>query len=228
MLLCLHLQATKNKENKKKMKEIIIVGASGFGREVLQWIKDINSVSLHWVIKGFLDDNLNALEGYKCDYQILGTIKEWQPGKEEVFTCAVAIPRIKELLVNTLLQKGAVFTNVVHPTSILSEFCEIGEGLLITPRAKISPNVKIGNYVTILGSGVGHDAIIDDFSTISGGCSINGHVQIGKGVFVASNSCIAPSKKIGNNAFIGMGSMVVSNVKDGYKVMGNPAKKMEF
>ena len=210
------------------MKELIIVGASGFGREVLQWAKDINKVNPTWNIKGFIDDNVNVLDGYVCDYTVLGRIHDWIPSGNEVFTCAIAIPRVKELLVKLLVSKGAAFTKLVHPTAIIGEFCEIGEGLVVTPRAKISPNVKIGNFVTILGSGVGHDAVLGDFSSIAGNCSVNGHVVLGKRVFVASNSCIAPSKKIGDDVFIGMGSMVISNVRAGYKVMGNPAKKMDF
>ena len=177
---------------------------------------------------GFIDDNLKVLEGYECDYKVLGRIHDWEPSENEVFTCAIAIPRVKELLVNILLSKGAIFTNLVHPTAMISEFCEIGEGFVATPRTKISPNVKIGNFVTVLGSGVGHDAKLGDFSSIAGNCSVNGHVVLGKRVFVASHSCIAPSKKIGDDAFIGMGSMVISNIRAGYKVMGNPAKKMDL
>lgn len=210
------------------MKSLIIVGASGFGREVLQWAKDTNKEKQEWSIKGFIDDNLDALKGFACDYQILGTIEAWQPAENEVFTCAIAKPSVKEHVVQLLKSKGANFINLVHPTAIIGEFCEVGEGLLVTPRAKISPNVKIGNFVTIFGSGVGHDAIIGDFSSISGNCSVNGHVRLGKRVFVGSNVCIAPSKKIGDDVFIGMGSMVVSNIKAGYKVMGNPAKKIDF
>lgn len=210
------------------MKELIIIGANGFGREVLQWAKDVNKEKTSWKIKGFIDDNLNALDGFECDYKILGTIKEWVPSENEVFTCAIALTAIKEKLVKLLLSRGANFTNLIHPTSIIGEFCQIGKGLVITPRAKISPNVSIGDFVTIMGSGVGHDAVIGDFSTIAGNCSINGHVKIGKRVFVSSNVCIAPSKKVGDDAFIGMGSMVIANVKDGYKVFGNPAKKINF
>ncbi len=210
------------------MKELIIVGANGFGREVLQWAKDTIAVKGNWVIKGFIDDNLMALNGYACDKKILGTIASWQPSENEVFTCAIAMPAVKEKIVRLLQSKGANFINLVHPTAIIGDYCEIGEGLLVTPRAKISPNVKIGNFVTILGSGAGHDASIGDFSTISGNCSVNGHVVLGKRVFVGSNVCIAPSKKIGDDVFIGMGSIVVSNIKAGYKVMGNPAKKIDF
>lgn len=210
------------------MKELIIVGANGFGREVLQWAKDIIKLNKEWSIKGFIDDNLMALDRYTCDKKVLGTIKDWKPSANEVFTCAIAMPSVKERIVQLLKSKGANFINFVHPTAIIGGFCEVGEGLLVTPRAKISPNVKIGNFVTILGSGAGHDAVIGDYSTISGNCSVNGHVVLGKRVFVGSNACIAPSKKIGDDVFIGMGSIVVSNIKTGYKVMGNPAKRINF
>lgn len=210
------------------MKQIIILGANGFGREVLQWVKDINNVEKRWTIKGFLDDNINALDGYECDYNVIGTIKDWNPSGDEEFVLGVSSPAIKEKIVTILKSKGAKFATIVHPTSIIGDFCEIGEGLVVTPRAKISPNVKIGNFVTILGCGVGHDAIIGDFSTLCGYCGVNGHVQLGKRVFVGTSAVIAPSKKIGDDAYICMGSMVMSNVKANTKVLGYPAKRIDF
>ena len=71
--------------------DLIIVGASGFGREVLQIVKDINKKQFTWNILGFLDDNLKALEGYSCDYEVIGTIKDWKP---------------KEDLINSILMGG--------------------------------------------------------------------------------------------------------------------------
>lgn len=210
------------------MKTIIILGANGFGREVLQWIKDINKVKETWNIKGFLDDNLSALDGYDCDYKVIGTIKDWIPSEDEEFVFAIASPKIKEILAAELKAKGAKFATIVHPTSLIGEFCEIGEGLVVTPRAKISPNVKVGNFVTVLGCGVGHDAEIGDYSTLCGYCCINGHVKLGKKVFVGTSAVIAPSKKVGDDAYICMGSMVMTNIKSGSKVMGCPAKKVDL
>jgi hypothetical protein len=60
------------------MQELIIVGAGGFGRELLQWVKDINKVKQKWIIRGFIDDNLKALDNYECDYNIIGGIEDWQ------------------------------------------------------------------------------------------------------------------------------------------------------
>ena len=210
------------------MKDIIIVGASGFGRELVQWIEDINKNKLEWNILGFLDDNLEALSDVKSDYKIIGSIKEYKPKDDQYLACALAFPSVKKQIITMLKERGAKFATIIHPTALINKYSEIGEGVIITPRSNVNANAKIGNFVSILGSGVGHDAIIGDFSTLSGRCSINGHVQIGKMVYVACGVSIAPSKKIGDNATIGIGSVVVSNVKSGVTVFGNPAKKIDL
>lgn len=210
------------------MKNLVIVGASGFGREILQWVKDCNANGESWEVKGFIDDNLDALNTYPCDKKIIGSITSYDILDDDYFVVAIAIPAIKKRIVEDLKLRGAKFAAIIHPTAIVGDYCSLGEGIVITPRAKISPNVTIGNFVTILGSAVGHDAVLSDYCTITGNCSVNGHVHLGEGVFVGSNACIAPGKKIGAWAYVGMGSMVISNVKPDTKVMGNPAKRINI
>lgn len=210
------------------MQELIIVGAGGFGRELLQWVKDLNKVEHKWNIKGFIDDNLEALSKYRCDYEVIGKISDWQPAKDEVFACAIANPRLKEKIVVSLKERGAKFVTIIHPNAIIGEFNIVGEGVIIYPGARVTVNVKIGNFVTLLSSSIGHDVNIGDYSTISAFCGINGNVVIGKRVFTGSNAVIVPSRKIGDDAYIGAGSAVVTNIKAGTKVMGNPAKKVQF
>lgn len=210
------------------MKKIIIVGASGFGREIVQIIEDINDMNPVWEILGFIDDNPNALDGCECDYHILGSIKDWIPSGEEEYACALAFPEIKEKIVTMLKEKGAKFATIIHPTALINKHAKIGEGVIISPFSKVNPDTRVGDFVTILGSGIGHDAIVDDYSTLSGKVSVNGHVHIGKKVYAACGVLIAPSKNIGDGATLGIGSVVVSNVKPGITVFGNPAKKLEI
>mgnify|MGYP000912648587 CR=1 FL=1 len=210
------------------MKEIIIVGAGGFGRELLQWIKDINEAEEKWIIKGFIDDDLSSLDNYDCDYKVIGRIKDWKPNENEVFACAIANPQTKEKVVNILKARGAEFTQVIHPRANIGEFNQIGEGVVIYPNAGLTVNSKVGDYVTLLSSRVGHDVYIGNYSTISSNCGINGNVQIGQHVFIGSNVVIVPSRKIGNDAFIAAGSVVMSNIKQKIKVMGNPAKRFSL
>lgn len=212
--------------NSINMKELIIVGASGFGREMVKYIEDINNVKPKWALKGFIDDNMHALDGYPCDYQVLGTIKDWQPGENEVFVCALAFPGVKKKVVEMLQEKGAEFVTLIHPSAMLHTYCTIGKGVVITPNSVISANASVGDFASILGSSVAHDASVGDWSTLSGKCALNGHVQCGKMVYMGCGVLVAPSKKIGDGATVGIGSVVISNVKAGTTVFGNPAKKM--
>jgi len=120
------------------LKKIIIIGAGGFGRELLQWIKDINNIQSTWEIAGFLDDNKNALDNVACDYQVIGTITDWIPKEDEEFVLALGSPKLKRKIVSCMKQKGAKFATVIHPTAIISEFAEHGEGLVMFPYSKLS------------------------------------------------------------------------------------------
>jgi undecaprenyl phosphate N,N'-diacetylbacillosamine 1-phosphate transferase len=210
------------------MKDLIIVGAGGFGRELLQWVKDINSANTTWTIKGFIDDNPDALDGVQCDFAVIGSTKDWQPNNNEVFACAIANPNIKENIVASLKSKGASFVSIIHPKAIIGDHNHIGEGLIAYPNSCITANVVVGDFVTLLCSSIGHDAVIGDYSTISSYCDITGGVNMGKRVFLGSHVTIVPGRKIGDDAYLGAGSVVFTHVKEKTKVMGNPAKKILF
>ena len=206
------------------MKKLIIVGAGGFGRELLWWIKDINKIESKWEIVGFIDDNPNALDGYDCDYPIVGSIKDWQPKENEEFALAFGSPALKRKIVEILKGKGAHFATIVHPTAMLSEFANVGEGLIMFPYSKISCNTTVGDFVTLLATPIGHDTLIGDYTVISGGCNIVRNVKIGKDVFIAAGVCIAQDINIGDNAYLGLGSVVLKDVPAGATVFGNPAR----
>lgn len=206
------------------MKSLIIVGAGGLGREVLQWARDMNKLNEQWNIKGFLDDNPSALEGNKTGTPVLGSIIDWIPKNDEVFCCAIAAPLAKENIVKHLKSKGANFTSIIHPTSIIGDNNIIGEGLIAYPYSCITTDSVVGNFVTLLISTVGHNVSVGDFTTISSYCDITGGVSLGKRVFLGSHVSIVPQRTVGNDAYIGAGSIVMTNIRDNKKVMGNPAR----
>lgn len=211
------------------MKDLIIVGAGGFGRELLQWVKDINKIEKKWNIVGFIDDTENPLKDKCCDYKVVGRIVDWQPKDNQEFVVAIGDPVGKEKVVQLLKEKGAQFATVIHPTANISEFAKIGEGVVIYPNSVIGPDTAIGNHVTILTStGIGHDAVIKEYTTISSFCDITGYVQIEKRVFIASRVSVIPKRKIGEGAYLGVGSVVIRNVRAGKHMFGNPAQELDF
>lgn len=211
------------------MKDLYIVGAGGCGREVLHIIKDIHRIQgPRWNIKGFLDDTEDPLKGKECDYGVVGTIQGYQPKENEVLVMAIASPQAKRKLVPMLLERGAVFESVIHPYASLGEFNTVGEGVVIYGGFSMSVNVSIGDYVTMLSSWLGHDVQIGDYATVSGMCHILGCVQVGVGAFIGSNVVIAPDANIEEDAYVGIGSVVLRRVKKGKRVFGNPAREMDF
>ncbi len=206
------------------MKKIIIVGAGGFGRELLQWIKDINKVNQTWEIMGFIDDNLNALDDVEIDYGVIGTIKDWVPKEDEEFALAFGSPKLKRKIVSLLKGKGAKFATIIHPTALLSEFAHYGEGFIMFPYSKLSCNSTVGDFVTLLSTPIGHDNEIGEYTVISGGCNIVRNVKIGKDVFIAAGVAIAQDVVIGDGAYLGLASVVLKDVKEGATVFGNPAR----
>lgn len=203
------------------MKDLIIVCAGGFGREVYYMAKSIGK----WNIKGFIDDNLHALDGVNIALPIIGTIKDWVPSENEVFALGVSNPKTKEIIVGIMKAKGAMFETLIAPHSRVIETSTIGEGSIIS--GSIGDCVKIGNFVNVMGSMIGQDSEIEDFSTTTGYTNI-ASAKLGKRVFVGSHAVVLNGKKVGDDAFICAGSICFSNVKAGTKVFGNPAKKMDF
>ncbi len=211
------------------MKDLYIVGAGGCGREVLHIIKDIHRIQgPRWNIMGFLDDTEDPLKGKECDYGVVGTIQGYQPKENDVLVMAIASPQAKQKLVPMLLERGAVFESVIHPYANLGEFNTIGDGVVIYGGLSMSVNSIIGDYVTMLSSWLGHDVQIGDYSTVSGMCHILGNVKVGSSVFIGSNAVIAPKADIEDEAYVGIGSVVLRKVKSGRRVFGNPAREMDF
>lgn len=105
------------------MNNIIIIGAAGCGREVANWIEDINNIEPTWNILGFLDDNRKALEGVLCKYPIIGTIKDHEPKENIKYAMGIANPEVKKKIGSMMVEKGAQFVSIIHPSvHIYSEF----------------------------------------------------------------------------------------------------------
>lgn len=209
------------------MKNLYIVGAGGMGREVLNFIQDVHANGgPKWNVMGFLDDTENPLGSRECDFGVVGTIKDFMPQKDDVLVMGIADPAAKKQLASMLRNRGAKFETIVFPGSYIGRHCAMGEGCILYGGCGLTVNVKLGDFVTMLGCGIGHDVQVGNYCTISAFTHIMGRVKVGEGVFIGANAAIGPGVEVGDDAYVCMGSMVMGDVAPHAKVLGNPAREI--
>ncbi|SHH77259.1 acetyltransferase [Desulfofustis glycolicus] len=209
------------------MKRLLIIGAGGFGREVLNYALDIPLQDRDWKVGGFLDSNLGVLSGYDCAKSVLADPMHYQPKDDDCFICAIGNPDRKIQICDSLVNKGGNFITLIHPSAVIGRRCSIGQGCIICPGAIITTDVKIGDFVSVnVHASIGHDTIVGKGCTLSGHVDITGFAVVEEGVFLGSHAVVLPKAKVGAYAIIGAGSVVLKRVKSGATVMGVPAKQV--
>ncbi|MDA9019216.1 sialic acid O-acetyltransferase [Flavobacteriales bacterium] len=210
------------------MQDLIIVGARGLGREVLELANDcISDASLDFTIKGFLDENQAALSGYQNPMPVISSVEEYEPTSGDVFIVAMGDPLMREKYVAILNSKGCRFINLIHPTAVVGQRLKIGIGNIIGPYVQISCDVAIGSHTLIQSNSIlGHDVSFGDYSTAHAFTFLGGNVVIEKAVTLATRSTILPNAVVESKSKVGACSLVLKKVGSGTTVFGIPAKKI--
>ena len=212
------------------MQNIVILGAGGFGREVLDIIIAQNKVSKRWKILGFVDENPELKGKVLNGYPVLGSF-DWFSKidlKEIRVVCAIGDNISKKKVAEKAKGLGLRFANVVHPSVIMTEFVTLGEGVIICAGCILTNQITIGNHVIInLDVTIGHDSIIEDFCTLSPGVHISGRNKIGEGANVGTGAVTIQGIVIGRWSIIGAGAVVAQDIPDKVVAVGVPAKPIK-
>jgi sugar O-acyltransferase (sialic acid O-acetyltransferase NeuD family) len=209
------------------MKNLLIIGARGFGREVYSLATQTKEYDNEWVVKGFLDDKNNVLEEFDNYPSIISSVEDYEVQEDDVFICALGDTIQKKKYISMIIGKGGRFINVIHPTSIISTNTKLGVGLIICPFTYVSNDVRIGNFVTIQTHvAVGHDTIIGDYTQINALTFFGGYSKIEECVTINPGVMVAPKKKVGENSTVGLNSSVIKDIKPNCTAYGNPAKEI--
>ena len=213
------------------MRSLLIVGARGWGREVYFYIsktKEVQDGDL--VVKGFLDSKMDAFEGLRGDFPpIICSPEEYIVEPNDVFFIAMGDPHWRKHYAELIEKKGGCFYTYISPEANVFDNATIGEGSFIAHWSSVSDNVNVGRHVILHAFTVlGHDAIVKDYGTLLNSVFLGGGAEVGECSQMNPKSMIIPHKKVGNNVIVGAGSVVMTKIKDGISVFGNPAKKMSI
>ena len=213
------------------MKDLIIFGASGFGREVAWAVERINKVSPTWNLLGFLDDS-DEIQGTNINgYRVLGKTDDVLYYPDAYFVVAIGASRIREKIVSNMkvVNPSIKFGTVIDPSVEISEYVTIGEGTIICAHSIITVNINIGSHVIVnLDCTIGHDAILQDFVTLYPSVNVSGMTNIGHATELGTGMQIIQGKNVGDYSIVGAGSVVIKDIPAKCTAVGSPAKPIKF
>jgi len=209
---------------------ILIVGAGGFGREVLQWARDA------WPddsrrIAGFLSADAHILDSQDFGVGVVGSPVDYEPASGDKLLLAIGIPDTRRRVAEALLAKGAEFLTLIHPTAIVAASASVGLGSILCPYSIASDSSCAGRFVILnYHSSLGHDASAGDFSVLSPYATLGGHATIKDDVFLGLHASVGPGKTVGEWSKISANSCVLADAPANslaYGVPGRIVKRLE-
>lgn len=211
---------------------VVVVGASGFGREALDVLEAMKSAGANIDIKGVVDDlpsqtNLERLRDRGVAY--LGSIDSWLSDEQDeaAFVLGIGNPQVRRRLVGKLEARGRRPHTAVHPTASIGSRTRFSEGLVICAGAVISTNVHLGRHVHINPNAtIGHDAVLGDFVSVNPAAVISGEVHVEEAVLVGAASTTLQGITIGHDAVVGAGAVITRGIEPFAIHAGVPGKPM--
>ena len=212
---------------------LVILGAGGLAREVLQSVKDIYATGKFEGIcpLGFIDEDESNHGKIIHGLSVLGGF-DWllKASPQLNLAMGVGFPRIRKKFVDNLENLGLRFRfpALIHPTAHIGGNVKFGHGAQVMMHNSITVDITVGNYVLInQGCSIGHDTVIEDFACLSPHCVISGHSHICEGADLGSNVITKPGVKVGAWSVVGLQSGVVKDIPEKVVAVGCPAKPIK-
>jgi acetyltransferase EpsM len=197
------------------MKKIIIIGCGSHASELVDYIEYINknAVIKQFEIMGLIDDITRHYNHYDYKYKFIGTIKDHIIDPTAYYIMGIGDLSVRSMIFDEFKINGAKFTGIIHPTALISDSAEIGEGTIISHNVSVGPKAKIGSFNVINSrSTIGHDTELGYNNFLSPQVVLGGYAKVGNSNFLGTNSCVLPSIEILNNNIIMAGMIITSKV----------------
>lgn len=208
------------------MKNLIILAAGGMGRTLYDMACESIGFGSQFTIKGFIDDNLQALSSFSSYPSIIGKISTYMPQENDVFVCSIGGNARKNCM-NEIIKRGGQFITLIHKTARIGSNVKIGGGNIIGAYTSIGADAVIGNYNMIQSyTVIGHDVRIGNWNRIDTHVTCVGGTVVGNEVDIYTSSVLNHGVVVEDGAHVGACSFVIRRVKAGTTVMGNPAKRL--
>jgi UDP-perosamine 4-acetyltransferase len=206
--------------------KVVIVGASGHAKVIIDILKSCGKYEIVGCTSAF--GNSKDIDGVPIlgDDKILPIL--FNKGVKHAFV-AIGDNKVRKIVFEKMKNLGYQLINVISPFSYIASSATLGEGIAVMPGAVINAYSKIHDNVIInTGATIDHDNEIESHSHIAPGCNLAGNIKVEEGAFLGVGCKVIPEKNIGKWSIVGAGSVVIRDVENYSKVIGIPARKINY
>lgn len=211
------------------MKDIVIAGAGGFGREVEWLLSRINKKEPMWNLLGYIDDNSSIRQELINGYPVLGGTEYLLAYQEPLaVVCAIGAASVRKKLTDKLVENHRLtFPNLIDPSVKISDLIVMGKGNILCAEAILTVNIVIEDFVVVnLDCTVGHDARLCSWVTLYPSVNVSGGVEIGPETEIGTGTNIIQGRTVGSHTIIGAGSVVVRDIPKNCTAVGVPCRPL--
>lgn len=210
------------------MREIVILGAGGFAREVAWLIEDINRLSPTWKILGHSQADAGERGKPIGRYSVAFCDDELE-SMNVALAVGVGDPGVLSKLRRRFQSRPRLnLPNLIHPSVQMDpDRIELGAANVICAGTILTTDIHIGSFnILNLSCTVGHDVEIGDDCVLNPGCNISGGVRIGSRSLIGTGAVVLQYLELGPGVAVGAGAVVTKNVEAGATVVGVPARPL--
>ena len=207
-----------------RTKPVIIIGAGGHGRVLMDILLDIGIQVI-----GFLDNDATLQGKDFCGVPILGRDEEivhYQNDKLDLVNGigSTGVASLRRNIYEKFKAHGFHFRQVIHPSAVISRCAVLDEGVQVMAGAVINIGSRIGeNTIINTRASVDHDCRIGKHVHIAPGVTLSGGVMVEAETLVGTGSCVIQGIRIGEGSLVGAGSAVIHDVSNHAMMSGTPA-----
>ena len=208
------------------MEKIIIIGASGHAKVITDIIEKTGQYEVYGFVDSYKKIGSDIL-GYKIigDEKCIPYLKEKEGIKKGIVAIGdnwkrkEMVKKIKDLVIDF------DFISAIHPSVSISNYISIGKGVAVMAGVVVNSDAQIGDHCIInTKASLGHDSMMEEFSSLASGVTIGGNTNIGKFAAISIGATVVNNVTIGKHTVIGAGALVTKDIGDFQVAYGSPAK----
>jgi sugar O-acyltransferase (sialic acid O-acetyltransferase NeuD family) len=207
---------------------LVIIGAGGFGREVLDVVEALETSGQHLEFRGFIDDaDIDSERLVRRGTRCLGGAASIGRHADR-FVVGVGAGNVRARLADVAIACSARPVTLVHPAATIGGDTLLGDGCIVAAGARLTTNIRLGQHVDLhVNATIGHDCVLGDFVSVYPGANVGGEVVLGRFATIGSGAIVLPRVTVGEGAYVGAGAVVTRDVEPGMTVAGVPAKVIQ-